>query len=133
MNTEFNVQVKLTLTYQRLEDTIVNALEGGSNYWYYLSDSAIKNIRKYVSKDEDAYLSTAILKAVARGAEVEINDYENESEVIGIFSKATIAERINKFAQEQSGHFMDIMNENDDATTADVLFQYLVLGEIVYG
>lgn len=133
MNTEFNVQVKLTLTYQRLEDTIVNALEGGSNYWYYLSDSAIKNIRKYVSKDEDAYLSTAILKAVARGAEVEINDYENESEVIGVFSKATIAERINKFAQEQSGHFMDIMNENDDATTADVLFQYLVLGEIVYG
>ena len=64
-----------------LEDVFVTALEGGSNYWYYLPEESIKAIRKAVPKSEDPYLSTAILKAILdHDVKVPINDAENEDE-----------------------------------------------------
>lgn len=117
-----------------LEDIFVTAIEGGSNYWYYLSDEAKKLIRDAVPKSEDPYLSTAILKAIEKGVEVPINDAEDEEEVIGIISLKTMEERLQKLAD--SGNLDALtahIKEEGDADTADVVFQYLALGEIIYG
>jgi hypothetical protein len=117
-----------------LEDIFVTALEGGSNYWYYLSDEAKKLIRDAVPKSEDPYLSTAILKAIERGVEVPINDAEDEEEVLGTVSLKTMQERLQKLAESKNRDaLVSHINEEGDGDSADIVFQYLAFGEIVFG
>ena len=117
-----------------LEDIFVTALEGGSNYWYFLSSNATKLIRDAVPKSEDPYLSTAILKAIERGVDVPINDAEHEDEVIGTISLKTMQERLQKLSRSaNSDALMAHIKEEGDADTADIVLQYLAFGEIVFG
>ena len=118
-----------------LEDIFVTAIEGGSNYWYFLSDSSIKKIRKAVSKEEDPYLSTAILKAILdHNVKVAINDAENEDEVIGVITRGTMQARLQLLADSSNKWALERhIKEEGDAESADIVFQYLTMGEVVYG
>lgn len=128
------ITINQKIDRQVLEDIFVTALEGGSNYWYYLSEEAIKLIRKAVPKSEDPYLSTAILKAIEKGVEVPINDAEDEEEVIGTISLKTMKERLQKLADSKNRDaLVSHINENGDGDSADIVLQYLAFGEIVYG
>ena len=118
------MEIKINKTVDRsvLEDVFVTALEGGSNYWYYLPDRSIDAIRKAVPKSEDYFLSTAILKAILdHDVKVPVNDAENEDEVIGVITRDTIQARLQLLADSQYS-----------ADTADIVFQYLTMGEVVY-
>jgi hypothetical protein len=128
------ITINQEIERQVLEDIFVTALEGGSNYWYYLSDEATKLIRNAVPKSEDPYLSTAILKAIEKGVDVPINDAEHEDEVIGTISLKTMQERLQKLSRSaNSDSLMAHIKEEGDADTADVVLQYLAFGEIVFG
>lgn len=117
-----------------LEDVFVTAIEGGSNYWYFLSDDAVRLIRKAVSKEEESCLSIATFKAVMKGVEVPIHDAFDEEEQVGLISLKTMAERLSKLATSgERHHLLAHIEENGDADSADVVFQYLALGEVVYG
>lgn len=118
-----------------LEDIFVTAIEGGSNYWYFLPDSSIKKIRKAVSKEEDPYLSTAILKAILdHNVKVPINDAENEDEVIGVITRGTMQARLQLLADSSNKWALERhIKEEGDAESADIVFQYLTMGEVVYG
>ena len=118
-----------------LEDIFVTALEGGSNYWYYLPAESIIAIRKAVPKSEDPYLSTAILKAILdHDVKIPINDVENEDEVIGIITRGTMQARLQLLSDSKERWALEAhMREEGDAGSADVVFQYLTMGEVVYG
>jgi hypothetical protein len=117
-----------------LEEIFVTAIEGGSNYWYHLNNESIKLIRDAVPKSEDPYLSTAILKAIERGVEVPINDAEDEEEVLGTVSLKTMQERLQKLAESKNRDaLVSHINEEGDGDSADIVFQYLAFGEIVFG
>lgn len=130
------IKIEIIVPRQVLENVFVTALEGGSNYWYYLSNDAIKLIRKAVPKEEDPYLSTAILKAILdHDVEVPINDAENEEEVLGYISKKTLQERIQKLYNDDSLKWA-LQHEIDncgDADSSDIVFQYMAMGEVVFG
>jgi hypothetical protein len=128
------IEVKQKISQEVLEDIFVTALEGGSNYWYFLSEEAVKMIREAVPKSEDPHLSTSILKAILKGVEVPINDADNEDDVIGTISLNTMEERLQKLADSQNKSALIRHIELDgDADSADTVFQYLAFGEIVYG
>lgn len=128
------VEVTLKISTEVLEDIFVTALEGGSNYWYFLSEDAVKKIREAVPKSEDPYLSTSILKAILKGVDVPINDAENEDEVIGEISLKTMLARLQKLADSRNNSaLINHIDGNGDADTADIILQYLAFGEIVYG
>ena len=118
-----------------LEDIFVTALEGGSNYWYYLPEESIKAIRKAVPKEEDPYLSTAILKAILdHDVKIAINDAEDEDEVVGVITRGTMQARLQMLADSELKWALEAhMKEEGDAESADVVFQYLAMGEVVYG
>jgi hypothetical protein len=118
-----------------LEDIFVTALEGGSNYWYYLPEDSIVAIRKAVPKSEDPYLSTAILTAILdHDVKVAINDAENEDEVVGVITRGTMQARLQLLADSKSKWALEAhIKEEGDAESADVVFQYLAMGEVVYG
>lgn len=132
------MDIKITQIISReiLEDIFVTALEGGSNYWYYLPDSSVKAIRKAVPKSKDPYLSTAILKAILdHDVKVVIEDAENEGEVIGVITRSTMEPRLQLLAESKENKWAleRHLRENGDAGSADVVFQYMTLGEVVYG
>lgn len=123
-----------TIDDKVLENIFVTAIEGGSNYWYFLSDEAVKIIRAYVPNSDDPYLSTAIYKAIKLGAVIPINDAENEEDVIGQLSINTFATRLQKMYDDGNGDALEAeIREEGDAGTSDIVFQYLAMGEIVFG
>lgn len=119
-----------------LENVIVTALEGGSNYWYYLPKESIKRIREAVPKEEDPYLATAMLKAVLdHNVVVPIYDAEDIYEEIGSINRETIHQRLQDLHNNKGLSWaLEVeINECGDAESSDVVFQYLSMGEHVYG
>ena len=129
------ITINQSISREVLEDIFVTALEGGSNYWYYLPEESIIAIRKAVPKSEDPYISTAILKAILdHDVKVLVNDAEQEDELIGIISKSTMQARLQLLSDSDSRWALEShVREEGDASSADVVFQYLAMGEVVYG
>jgi hypothetical protein len=118
-----------------LEDIFVTALEGGSNYWYYLPQESIKAVRKAVPKEVDPYLSTAILTAILdHDVKIAVNDADDETEVVGVITRGTMQSRLQLLAESKMKWALDAhIKEEGDADSADIVFQYLAMGEVVYG
>lgn len=128
------MKIQIELDDSVLEDVFVTAIEGGSNYWYHLSRNAVGLIRNAVPREEESCLSVATFKAVMKGVEVPIHDAEDIEEQIGLISLDTMADRLSKLATSgDRHHLLAHIEENGDSESADVVFQYLALGEVVYG
>lgn len=129
------IKIETKIDTQVLEDIFVTALEGGSNYWCYLPRESKFAVRSVVPKDIEPYFSVATYKAVCEEAiDIPIFDAEDEEEMLGILSMSTIPERLGKLLQ--SGDNWALRNEldgNGDADSSDIVFQYLVMGEAIYG
>ena len=132
-----NIEIKINQTIDRevLEDIFVTAIEGGSNYWYHISEDTYGKIRKVVSKSEEPYLAVAVLTAVLdHGIEVTINDAENEEDEVGWINKETMQERLQDLYNSDYRWALEShMNEEGDSESADIVFQYIVIGEAIYG
>jgi hypothetical protein len=134
--TPLMIVLQREVSRETLENIFITALEGGSNYWYYITDKTVKKIRKAVPNSVDSCLSTAIFKAVFDlGIDVEINDAENPDDVLGTLSLKTLGNRLHSLAEDRSYRYalIDELEENGDANSSDVIFQYLVMGEVVFG
>lgn len=128
------IKIQIEIDESVLEDVFVTAIEGGSNYWYFLSEDAVRLIRKAVPRDVESCLSVAMFKAVMRGVNVPINDVENEEDIIGWISLETMAERLTDLATSGNKWALEAhMNEEGDSESADIVFQYLAMGEAVFG
>jgi hypothetical protein len=128
------MKIQIEIDDSVLEDVFVTAIEGGSNYWYHLSINAVCLIRDAVPREEESCLSVATFKAVMKGVEVPIHDAEDIEEQIGLISLETMADRLSKLATSDDKWALQAhMNEEGDSESADVVFQYLALGEVVYG
>jgi hypothetical protein len=129
------VSINIELTREVLEDIFVTALEGGSNYWYLIGAETIKKVRNVIP-DRSIPFSQALFSAVYdHNIDVEIHDIEEEEEegAVGTISMSTMSERIQKCAtDDNSWAILNEINENGDATSSDVIFQYIALGEVVY-
>ena len=115
---------------QLYEDLTITALEGGSNYWYFLPD--LEMVLKH--KDIKEPLSIKIFRAAFdRGESVPVYDKEDNDGLLGMFNRANIDRAWQLMEEKHPRHFGDLMKENWDSTTADVWFQLAVMGELVYG
>lgn len=129
------ITIKQKLSKEILENIFITALEGGSNYWYYLTREQVKKVREAVP-DRSLSLSEAIFKAVyEHGVSIEINDAEDEDEILGTISLETIQERIQARINDDSITWAinNEIQENGDASSSDVIFQVITLGEVTFG
>jgi len=129
------MKITRTISREALDSVFVTALEGGSNYWYLLSEKAVTLVRGAVPKSKNPYFASAMLEAVMdHNIEVPINDAEDEDEVLGVISLTTMNDRLQKLAESDDAWALDeVLDEEYDATSADVVFQYIVMGEVVFG
>ena len=128
-----NIQAKIEDSV--LEDIFVTALEGGSNYWYLIKDSEIDKIRKAVPKEVCEPFSVAMFKAVMEhGIEVYIHDIES-GDILGYINKKDLPYRLERLARDSdySWALWQEIKENGDAESSDIVFQYLVMNEVIFG
>lgn len=127
---DFTVTIKKTIDDQLIKDQIITALEGGSNYWYYLKDLSM-----LPEKKEGEALSERICRAVLdEGKLIPVHDIEEPDEVsLGAIHVDTIKRGLQLMAEDYPDQFNDMVEENGDAETADIFFQLVVMGEVTFG
>lgn len=117
-------EISIPVPVQEVKDILITALEGGSNYWYYLPDVEMAQKEEYKSLP----LSVKIINAVIdHGEVVPVYDVEDENEKLGEISRENIERGLKLYIPG------NILDGSADAGEADRLFQLIVMGEVVYG
>lgn len=119
------------LNRERVNDLLIGAFEGGSNYWYNLPD--IDNVLNCTQDVIDLlFVDRVIIAVYDHGVSLVVTDIEND-ELLGEFNLETIERGEKIMSEKYSKHFCDAYDETDDADTADVWFQCCVMGKVIYG
>ena len=133
--------MKITLTPTESEQLFHTALcntycLGTFNYYnlelYYGSDKYKAAKAKLDSPSNVSYtpcIEDIMMQILKDGGELRIIDQE-DNEIVG---SVTLQDIHNKMSDVPSQILLDMINENDDEMTADVLLQTLFFGEVVYG
>jgi hypothetical protein len=139
------IKCEWTVSPERVADMFIGAIEGGSTYWcagIYWQDY---DTPWPVNTQEPGVVAYADPTLYTReDFKFEVLEIENEVVWDGdrpnapglkrhTITSADILKGLQLMADEHNSHFRDLMNENDDATTADVFLQLVVLGDVVYG
>ena len=130
------IDLKLDVSREVLESIFITAIEGGSNYWYYIGEEAVKAINNVCPRASGMAFSERVFTAVYDyGVEVALHDIEDiDGEPIGVLSKDTFKERLERCANEGGmWALQQEIDEQGDAATSDAVFQYLALNDLVYG
>jgi hypothetical protein len=143
------------LTKEDIINLFVTALEGGSNYWYYMD--LPDNIKSYGQS-----ISEAVGEYILQGGKVYFYDNELRSEIIrdynrgeytiegdiidqkrfnedidetylGFVTMDRILDAITIIKKEYPHVWENILLEQEDAGDADVFLQLCVMGEVVFG
>jgi len=122
---DIQVMVPVPITGQMVDDLLITAFEGGSNYW-------IDNIRLFNQDNEQVRghgdNPTQSLSSIV------VVQQETLEEVTLFMPPSTCIERGLKFmAEKYARHFANLMIDDIDAETADVFLQCCLFQEIVYG
>ena len=154
-------KVEKTVSMYQLRSMLCNAFEGGVGYWcavdsYVYADGLVaadfKKDGKFNDK-EDYFHPTEIIPTiegcgvklvVTEGVSAKFKDewkptkadkerfYSDDCNYV-ILTKEKLLKGIQLMADKHPRHFNDWMEQNDDATTGDVLLQLALFGEIIFG
>lgn len=111
------------ITYRKIADQIVTAIEGGSGYWM-TSFRPVEDIKTDVSPWYDDE------RIWAGNFNIEVTDDE---EKVHFFTPESLKKGLQWLADNHLWRIEQIVKDTGDAETADVFIQACVLGDIVYG
>lgn len=121
---------RLTEIFEKaLPDLLTTALEGGSNYWYYIPYKSVKTVKKY-KKQGQPFLD-GIIAALNDNQGIAIHDLET-TEALGLLTKDAGLRAFRKMATDYPDQYVAIITETYDAADADLWLQLTVMGEIVF-
>ena len=115
-----NIDAKIELTRQDIDDLMVTALEGGINYW-------CRKARVLQCPEKYEFASDVI----SRNGSLMLYDAESSDHW-----ELTLEKFMNgvKFVCERDGYTeANDLIDNHDADTADAIVQYALFNEIVFG
>jgi hypothetical protein len=123
---DISVVVSTAISFQTIADTMCSAVEGGSNYW----------CEKLRTKDQDKFEHWYADKDFYANPDFSFTVYDGEADrgkkkkVVG---RAELERGLKVMAEKYPHHFADMIAENGDANTGDILLQCMAFGEVVYG
>ena len=138
------INVPITLTKKSVDDTLTTAIEGGSYYWCQMNPNDIETAENWLETQikegilkRDKSVHYKFLDAMFQGykGSIALVDSEDYDEILGYLTMKDIKRGLKQVAKERPDIFSQHFPEynNGDSLSADVIFQYIVLGEIVYG
>jgi hypothetical protein len=128
--------MEIKLSKEESEEYFYNALCNGLGYisGYGLeldNDSEYINAQKRLNdKGVKGICYEDVLMEVLRGGDqLTLVDYDGDEERFSI----TLDDVHNKVQKVPVSHLLDMVEERDDAVTADVILQTVFLGEVIFG
>lgn len=112
---KFKIKGLTLLSTYDIYNMLVGAIEGGSNYWYYISEKMCNHIYKKTESMEGEPFIDRMLIAIQTGLKVKIRDAENPSDVLGTLTAESWAKAEKLLIEKHRSHLGDILKENDDA------------------
>lgn len=122
-----NIELKVVVNDEDIDDIMAGALEGGINYW---CDEA-----KVVGN----YLGEYASEQISRGGQLKLHDFEQEEDYI--LDKEKFLKGLKMYLEKP--HPYDILEEidnkliidtcNTDATVCDMIIQYALFDDVIYG
>ena len=149
-----NLKVKLDIEcpISEIDSTLNTAFEGGSNYWYNLNHDDIakakgwlqeKIVKGELKRNPEVHYEfmDAIYQGYKDGIRVyDINEMEhdedyNDDNCLGVITMDKIIEGLKECAKQDSENFNQHFPEynNGDVCSADVVFQYIVMKDCIFG
>lgn len=113
--------IERQVSAELISDTLITAVESAISYWCSSMISRFKN-----ESDIPYYANCFDYNWM-----VEIYIYDEPDSII--LDINSIEKGIQIMSDNYPKHYMDMLNEEGDAITADVLFQCIAFGEVVYG
>lgn len=123
----WTVKVDKSFTDDEVEDLIITALEGGSNYWYDIIEVLPS---PNIIGDVDMYPKIMYSDGVIIGTKDD--DTINGSKRWTL-NRHTITRGLQAWADNMPKSFAKFMAGDYDADDADVFLQYALFGEVVFG
>jgi hypothetical protein len=123
----------ITLTPTESEEYFYNALCNGLGYisGYGLAiDFEKKDYAAAKSKLKNPCYEDVFMQILRDGGTLTLVDEEGDGDMTRTITLNDVHERVPK---TEMSHLMDMVNENDDATTADVILQTVFFNEIIFG
>jgi hypothetical protein len=133
-----------TFNNEDIINLFVDALEGGSNYWYL-----IKHLPKdvvYKINELGKSTSEVIGQHILKGGYIQFDDVEagddeeddyqqqhSDKDLLGTVDMDSILEAITLVKRDYPEVWENILDEQYDANDADVFLQLCVMGEVVFG
>jgi hypothetical protein len=108
------------------EGVIVTALEGGSNYWC--------EIREFPDTPKGYPPTDRLALSLVNNPKFKVDVFDAETdEKLGELTQAAMLKGLQLAVDTYPYAFSDLLSENYDAETTDIILQLAVLGEVVYG
>ena len=132
------MKVELTIQDERLHDIFCNARYSSRDLlvveeeWDKINEHWNRPVNKDVRELlPDPYTERRMWAYIEAGKSIAF--YDEYQEQFCELSWQRVVDGTNKMAKSYDWHFMNIITEDDDAITADVWLQCVLLGEVVYG
>lgn len=127
-NEILKVEMNLIVTQEDIDDIVCGALEGGINYWCYRAEVV-----------EDKYFGEYASEQISRGG--SLNLYDSEEDAVHLLTKENFMEGLRKYLQnphpyditEGTKEGLKIDTCQADATVCDMIIQYAIFGDVIYG
>lgn len=123
-------KVTIPIKQSIVDEVLICALEGGSNYWYIVNESLCTTPEKF---ERSGHVHYEILDKVYQGGTLPVFDAENDEEKLGDLTRESIQKGLDLMSKDHSETLFNIIDENYDANDADIFFQLCVIGEITFG
>lgn len=136
MGNAVKINTELDVDWQTISYMLVNAFEGGVGYWCQITGyERPKNFDN--SLPENAQFKH-MSYAVNEGGAMLVRELDEDENFTDKSPKhrldmEAMARGVQVMADKYPHHFRNMVEEEDDATTGDVLIQCALFGELVYG
>jgi hypothetical protein len=126
----YSVTTTFEVDPKRVQDLIVGAFEGGSNYWLGRGRVELINPPYEALPKEDVVWYGREFNVFAQpDFKITLETDEGLKEL----TPATVQKGLELMGQLHNRHFRDMLDETDDAETSDVFLQLCLFEEVVYG
>jgi hypothetical protein len=124
--------VTATVSDEDVASMLCSAFEGGSNYWYRI-EKFFKTKAPLSYRTDPDIIYRHIDYPMSQGCYLLISSYEEPKRKHERLDRAAIQRGLDLMAEKYPHHYENVIGENADAETGDVLLQLALYGDIIYG
>jgi hypothetical protein len=127
----FSITTTIEVPTERVHNMIVSAFEGGSNEW--LHGARFLSGTPHTTPNLVWYGEESVFEGPVSFTATYDNPDEPDERTMKTITQDDLRKGLEIMAAKYGSHFADLLQENDDAETADVFLQCAILGDVVYG